>query len=130
MKTFTFWVKMKPTGKARPRFCSWGTYTPQNTREAEFIVRNAFLEAQKSKPATFPMPTKKPLGVRFVFNIARPKSATRKYPIVRPDIDNYVKLCLDALNTLAWQDDAQVIQLEAKKIYGDENMIEIEFWEI
>ena len=40
-------------------------------------------------------------------------------PIVRPDLDNYLK-CLDALNGIVWKDDSQVVMITAQKKYGEE----------
>ncbi len=41
-----------------------------------------------------------------------------KRPTGRPDVDNYAKIVLDALNGIAWKDDSQVWQLTATKRYG------------
>ena len=36
---------------------------------------------------------------------------------IKPDVDNVIKLYLDALNGLAYKDDAQVVSISAYKIY-------------
>jgi Holliday junction resolvase RusA-like endonuclease len=36
----------------------------------------------------------------------------------KPDIDNLTKAILDALNGIAWNDDAQVAQITAKKVWS------------
>lgn len=58
---------------------------------------------------------------------ARPKSHLRKSGVAkgapsvpRPDIDNCAKAVLDALNGVAWEDDAQVRRLVVEKSYGTE----------
>lgn len=33
------------------------------------------------------------------------------------DIDNYLKLCLDALNGVMWEDDNDIVQLHVYKLY-------------
>ena len=38
----------------------------------------------------------------------------------KPDVDNLVKAVKDALKGLLYQDDAQIIHLEASKAYGPE----------
>jgi Holliday junction resolvase RusA-like endonuclease len=48
---------------------------------------------------------------------------------VRPDIDNYAKAILDALNGVMWADDGQIVQLTASKSYG-EPRVEIEIQEV
>ena len=37
---------------------------------------------------------------------------------VKPDCDNLVKAILDALNGVAWYDDAQIVDLQVKKEYS------------
>ena len=51
-------------------------------------------------------------------------------PVVKPDIDNYVKAILDALNGVAFKDDSQIIALNAKKLYSDKPRTEIEITEM
>jgi Holliday junction resolvase RusA-like endonuclease len=58
----------------------------------------------------------------LVFNVQRPKSAKRDRPTTRPDIDNYAKLVLDALNGFVWADDSQVVKIEAVKRYAKESV--------
>lgn len=58
-----------------------------------------------------------------------PKSTSKKartamlsgqtYPTKKPDVDNVVKIVLDALNGFAWHDDAQVIDLHISKTYTE-----------
>ena len=42
-----------------------------------------------------------------------------KMPTGRPDVDNYAKIVMDALNGIAWKDDSQVVELRASKRYGE-----------
>lgn len=41
------------------------------------------------------------------------------FKISRPDIDNLAKLVMDALNSVAWCDDARICVLHLEKYYGD-----------
>lgn len=41
-------------------------------------------------------------------------------PTKKPDMDNVVKIVLDALNGFAWHDDAQVVDLSVMKVYTDQ----------
>lgn len=50
--------------------------------------------------------------------------------IIKPDIDNLVKGCFDAINKIAWKDDAQVYEVHAKKIYSNNPGIGLEIWGI
>lgn len=47
-------------------------------------------------------------------------------PIVKPDLDNYIKSTLDALNGVIWTDDAAIVELNTSKWYADDPRIEIE----
>ena len=40
------------------------------------------------------------------------------WPVTRPDLDNYIKLILDALNGVSWADDSCVVQIRASKRYS------------
>ena len=68
-----------------------------------------------------------PVNVVIDLVFARPKSHLRKTGLKadaprlpRVDIDNAAKAILDALNGVAWEDDAQVQRLVVEKTYGTE----------
>ena len=46
-------------------------------------------------------------------------------PTKKPDIDNIVKIVLDAMNKFAFKDDTQITKLEVEKIYGIEEILQI-----
>ena len=66
-------------------------------------------------------PVSSPVLVELVLVAVRPKRG--KLPAPRGDIDNYVKSVFDAFNGVVWEDDAQVVELRARKEYGPEAMI-------
>jgi Holliday junction resolvase RusA-like endonuclease len=41
-------------------------------------------------------------------------------PTARPDLDNYIKAALDAINTIVVTDDAQVVEIRARKQFSDQ----------
>jgi Holliday junction resolvase RusA-like endonuclease len=47
-------------------------------------------------------------------------------PDVRPDIDNYEKTVLDALNGVIWSDDGRVVALSSEKYYSCRPRIEVD----
>jgi Holliday junction resolvase RusA-like endonuclease len=47
-------------------------------------------------------------------------------PTSKPDGDNYLKGCQDALNGIVWRDDAQVIDARVIKRYSDSPALRIE----
>jgi crossover junction endodeoxyribonuclease RusA len=65
------------------------------------------------------------VSVDMVFHITKPKTVTRSTPHVKPDLDKYVRACLDALTGSAFLDDAQVITLTASKHYSNEPGVSI-----
>ena len=47
-------------------------------------------------------------------------------PTTRPDTDNYIKLVTDAMNGIVYEDDNQIIAIQAAKFYaraGDERTV-------
>ena len=45
-------------------------------------------------------------------------------PIKKPDSDNLAKICLDALNGIAYPDDSQIVALTVNKYYSKEPRVE------
>jgi Holliday junction resolvase RusA-like endonuclease len=81
------------------------------------------------------------ISVSMIFHMPRPKSHYRsgRYShllkesaptlhVSKPDIDNLVKFYLDAMTGSFWKDDSSVCTVEASKIYSEEGLIEIEYW--
>lgn len=60
-----------------------------------------------------------PVTVSLTFHVERPKTTKLWGP--KPDIDNYAKSVLDALNDsgVAWKDDCQVVTLHAHKRWAE-----------
>lgn len=119
-----FLVMGDPQGKARPRFSglTGAVYTPRKTKKYESVIKDAFLAAEgKMIPADcyvrvtvdayFRIPKSYTKGRRLAcqHNINRP---TKK-----PDIDNTLKVVLDALNGVAYEDDRQVVEVRCRKWY-------------
>jgi Holliday junction resolvase RusA-like endonuclease len=130
MKVGHFVVKMEPVAKARARVAVRNgkahAYTPSKTVDAEERIRWHFKQAGHEM-----IPAGVPIGVTILFYIKRPKSCpkSRKYPVVKPDIDNLEKLVLDALNGFAWHDDSQIIAKGCNKDYDDECSYIVISWE-
>mgnify|MGYP003136822394 FL=1 len=114
MKPYTIVVDRRPKGKARPRHHKKGqVFTPKGTLDEEKEVRKAWEEAGGTTFHT-------PVEVHLVY---APDCATitvhespHNAKVLRGDLDNYVKLTLDALNKVAWDDDGQVVRITAVKV--------------
>lgn len=65
-----------------------------------------------------------PLQGEMDFYLPRPKSAPKRvvYPDKRPDVDNLLKACLDAIRGIVLTDDAQIVSLRVAKHYATGDM--------
>lgn len=67
-----------------------------------------------------------PIGLTVDFYFLRPASAKkRKYPSVKPDLDKLVRATLDSLTGILYDDDSQVIEINARKHYCTVERVEI-----
>lgn len=115
MKRRNFIVIMQPVGKERPYVTKRGTFTPEKTRRAEAHIAKTYRDK-------YPLlkPIMGPVAVDIAIYGTLPKSCSSKVAEAnyakRPDIDNIAKTVLDALNGVAYKDDAYVVKLTATKI--------------
>lgn len=127
-----------PTPKGRPRFTSRGrSYTPAATVKAEKEVAEKLrLAAWGDRHPTHMAengwwPKTGPLAVEVDFIMPVPESWSKKkkqqaydgdlWHTSRPDVDNLLKLVLDAANGVLWVDDAQIASLGASKSYAEKD---------
>ena len=121
MTSLTFHILGAPVAKGRPRISTRSgypiAYTPQKTRAAEADLRSQIIS---QLPVAF-RPLEGPVIVAIRFYMQRPKSLKKSitYPCnKRGDLDNYIKSVFDAMNTVVFYDDCQVVFLSASKEYG------------
>lgn len=116
---FEVFIPMKPVAKGRPRFGRGGrVYTPDETAHAEAFLKGYLRVKYRG------LLIEGPLAVSIVVHKERPKSQPKRvYPTSRPDLDNYIKLVMDAMNGLVFIDDAQVVKLDGEKKYSEEQGI-------
>lgn len=111
MHTMTF--NIEPIAKGRPVFGKGFTYTPKRTRDAEKNLKILMRSQFKHKPL------ESSIKIEIVFFMKRPKICKRAYPSTRPDIDNLIKMVTDAGNEILWKDDNLIVQISARKEYGE-----------
>lgn len=87
------------------------------TKDAKTLIR-------AMKPAMIYKPDGVNLSVRLEFK--KPKTATRRQPTVRPDIDKCLRAVLDALTGLCYVDDSQVVYVATAKVYGPSERVIVE----
>lgn len=133
-KWVIFSVEGSPRGKGRPRFMRNGhTYTDDKTREYEERIKKAYLEVSKAC-------SDKSIGIYITIAFAPNRTDTKAMraaklsnelmPRKKPDIDNVVKIVLDALNGVAYKDDTQVNEVTAIRKYDVVPYIQVEIKEI
>lgn len=128
-------VPGEPQGKARPRLGNSHTYTPAKTKNYERLV--AFM--CRSQNANISFAPGKALTMDIRAYMAVPKSDTqtkreRKLsgimrPTKKPDWDNIGKIISDALNGIAYHDDAQIVDVRVRKYYTLSPRVEVEISE-
>jgi Holliday junction resolvase RusA-like endonuclease len=112
--------------KGRARATRKGfVYTPAATRKYEAYARLAASEAMNGRP-----PLHGPVRLDLLVELPIPASWSQKKrltaiaglikPTTRPDLDNYVKSALDAINTIVIADDSQIIELRASKRFSEQ----------
>lgn len=129
-KTMRFEVAGEVIGKGRPRFTRQGrTYTPKKTLDYERAIKRkcSYL-------------SKKSLRIKICayLEVAGSHSKVKKSKMLmnllqctkKPDVDNIVKVVLDALNKVAYQDDTQVVELVAIKRWSNTSKLKIVIEEI
>ena len=111
--------RVRPKGK--PEFVS--TYTPEKTRNYSAALRMAAQEAMNGR-APFYGPVKVVVIACFGIPASFPKKRRqmaeegRIYPTKKPDIDNICKH-FDALNTVVWTDDKNIVSCTVIKRYSE-----------
>lgn len=121
-----FIVDGKPQGKQRPRFSriSKTVYTPTKTAKYERRIAEAYTAAGG---ICFQSDCYVSVSVSAFFPVPKSYSKKKKQacidgdirPDKKPDMDNILKVVLDGLNSVAYEDDKQVIELTGRKYYAD-----------
>jgi len=129
----------RPKGKGRARFAGKGRppITPKATRAAEREIALAFLASRVGKTRGL-MTGTIALTIEAIFKVPKGwNKADRAAALAgemeytgKPDRDNIEKLVMDALNGVAWVDDAQVNRGGVVRRYGSPERVEITIEEL
>ena len=139
MKRAAFTILGEPTGKGRPKFDTRGPYvravTPKKTVNYETLVK---MEYQAQCDGIF-FGNDSALGMKITAYKPITKSTSKRRmlqmidglirPGKKPDWDNVGKIVCDALNGVAFHDDAQIVDGRTVKYYSDQPRVEVEIWE-
>ena len=133
---YEFEVPGKIIGKGRPRLNSYTgqVYTPTRTKDYENLITQYFmLKYPRFKPF------EGRVSVEITASFEVPKSTKKSdknlmlenklNPLKKPDIDNIVKIILDAMNECAFKDDTQITILAVEKKYAQSESIYVKIEE-
>lgn len=138
--TICFNIPGKPFGKQRPKFTRRGGFphavTPKETVVYENLVKLSYKEQEGNK--RFPDTAMIEVSITAYYDIPKSTSKKRKAlmvegklrPTKKPDADNICKCILDALNGIAYHDDAAVVTATISKRYSDRPHVEVVMWEL
>lgn len=127
MGLYLFEVPGEAVAWRRPRFRGKAAFTDPEVVAFKNLVKLAFREAAVKGAWPVPIRAPAPVVLEVTFYRVPPKKLGKRgresalagqlAPTTRPDADNLAKGVKDALNGLAYDDDAQVVRLVAEKAY-------------
>ena len=106
MKNSTYRIPINPVPASRPRVSKFGTYYGKKYTKFREEIKPILDEMDMTILSG-------PLVLSLTFNISKPKTSKLDYP--SPDIDNFCKAIMDSLHGYLYEDDKQVIHLQASK---------------
>ena len=111
-----------------------------NANSGEWMQSTAYAARKAMEAAAITGLIEGPVRLRLTFALARPrgdfrtngecKPGARARPIVKPDTLKLSRGVEDALTNVVWRDDAQVVELQLHKHYGDTPGVRVEIWSI
>lgn len=119
-----FTVPGHPHAQGRPRFARFKNFvrTYEDQESTDFKSRVAFF----AKKSGVEILAEVSIALEIDIYLTRPKKYySKKYPPSsilcwsRPDTDNFIKGISDALNGIAYSDDAQVSVIKARKMFHE-----------
>ena len=115
-----------PWQRAQRKWCASGATVTFTTRLVEAYHGIVRLAAERAMAGHPPLEGALEVTIRGVFAV--PTSWSRKRQtaalagtiakVTKPDIENMLKGAMDALQSVAYADDRQIVRLVAEKVYG------------
>jgi Holliday junction resolvase RusA-like endonuclease len=114
-----------PIPQARPRFARKGSFV--SCYDSQYKLKEGYRWQLKPQFKDDPMTI--PIALDLIFYMPIPKSSSgiKKRQMAngmiahtkKPDLDNLQKFVCDCLNGLVFEDDSQIVEIRAKKIYAN-----------
>jgi Holliday junction resolvase RusA-like endonuclease len=118
----TIFVPGTPVAQSRPRFARRGsfvtTYDAAPTKDYKSWVKSCAVDAMKQAGVSI-IGRDVPLSLTVVVGLQRPKSRSKKYtqPTTKPDCDNVLKGLQDAMESIVYEADQQIVAISVRKRY-------------
>lgn len=130
MSSISFTIYGEVKGKMRPKATTFGgharVYTPSAQIKNENWIKMEYLKAAEKD--NFKGFGDSPIQIEIYHYMKLPTSFSKKkasqalkqelFPTKKPDLDNVTKTVLDALNGIAFDDDKNIVRIEAFKRYA------------
>lgn len=124
-----FTVMGEPRGKQRAKTYRHGNFTKTVTPEQTVIYENLIAVEYRRQCGDLRFEDKAMLAISIEAYFSIPKSVSKKNralmtervlrPVKKPDGDNIIKVVCDALNGIAYHDDAQIVDMVVRKYYAE-----------
>lgn len=120
----TIIVPGTPVAQSRPRFARRGNfvtaYDATPARDYKSWVKSCAVDAMQAAGLAI-IKRDVPLYLRVTISIQRPKSRPKKYtrPTTKPDCDNVLKGLQDAMESIVYEADQQIVAVTVRKEYGE-----------
>jgi Holliday junction resolvase RusA-like endonuclease len=133
-----FTVYGEPVAQGRPRFSTQRGFTkaydPAKSKDFKHYVKLVALEHRPQQLLSGPIMMDVKIYKSTLKSFSKNKTALAEEgeirPVTKPDVDNYVKGVKDALKSVIWKDDSQVVDLHISKWYSENPRIEIKIKEL
>ena len=120
----SIWIPGTPVAQSRPRFARRGkfvtTYDATPAKDYKSWVKACSVEAMANQQVEL-IKRDVPLLVRVMVSLPRPKTLPKKVtqPTKKPDCDNVLKGIQDAMESIVYEADQQIVAVQVRKQYAD-----------
>jgi len=133
MSEVSFVVYGEPVAQGRPKFSTFGghvrAYDPKKSKDFKEYIKLAAAEHRPDKLFEGQLKLEVKVYKSILKSFSKKKTLEAEQGILRPttkpDVDNYVKGIKDALKSIIWKDDSQVVEMTVSKWYSEVPRIEV-----